>query len=71
MVSRDEVMKSRETLMMETIELENSLMKYKKGLHLAKRFIDTHVGDSDLSSEMIEAHSAYKVFLKDNGLEGI
>ncbi len=70
-MTRDEVMKSREDLIMETIELENSLMKYKKGLHLAKRFIDSHVGDTDLSSEMIEAYAAYRVFLKENGLEGI
>jgi len=64
-------MKDREELILETIELERQLMVYKKGLHLAKKFIEVHRGDPDLSDEMIEANLAYRHHLVSNGLEDI
>lgn len=63
--------KSNRALVIETIELERSLMKYKRGLHLAKKFIDSHVGDPDMNTEMIENYKAYTLFLSVHNLEGI
>ena len=64
-------MKSREDLINEIIEMENAAMKFKKGLHLAKKFIDSHRADPDLSVEMIDNYSAYTDFLEENDLGGI
>ena len=62
-------MKSRDDLMMETIELERTALKFKKGLHLAKKFIDSHLADPDLSGEMMDNYSAYNDFIEENGLK--
>jgi len=64
-------MKSREDLISDNIELERIAMKFKKGLHLAKKFIDSHIADPDLSDEMIKAYSDYNVFLDSRGLREI
>ena len=61
-------MKTRTELIKETIELELTLMIYKKGLHLAKRVIDVNIADPDLNDEMIEAHIEYKDYIRKNKL---
>lgn len=63
--------KSNQELIEETIILERIVMKYKKGLHLAKKFIDSHAADPDITPEMIEAYAEYTKYLRDNSLQGI
>lgn len=44
---------------------------YKEGLRLAKKFIEAHVADPDLSDEMVEAHLSYLAFLEHYDLEDL
>ena len=64
-------MKSRKDLIEENIELEQIAMKFKKGLHLAKKFIDSHAADPDLTVEMVKAYSDYNEFIDSRGLREI
>ncbi len=64
-------MKSRHELIQEIIDLENTAMKFKKGLHLAKKFIDSHVADPDITDEMADNFCVYDAYLDDNKLQEI
>ena len=64
-------MKSREDLILENIELEQLALKYKKGLHLAKKFIDSHIADPDLNNEMYGNYAEYSDFIKRQNLTKI
>jgi hypothetical protein len=64
-------MQSREDLIKESIELAETAFKFKRGLHLAKKFIDSHAADPDLTDEMIDAYSAYNDFIDKNDLRDL
>ena len=49
----------------------SEVVDYKEGLRLAKKFIDVHIGDPDMSNEMIDAHSNYLAFLEHYDLEDL
>lgn len=58
-------MKTREELTLENIEFEHTVMKFKKGLHLAKAYIDAD--DYDRAKK----RDVFLSYLKDNDLEEI
>ena len=64
------MVKNRDDLILENIELVDIVMRFKRGLHLAKRVIDVNE-DSPNSQEAIECREVYNKYIKENDLTGI